>query len=102
MVEILTMEKCSQRKYTSNNTKLVLKLAISELTVIRKMLYDYMNTLTNTNNPIPSANNASPKLIKFMEILSTMQNTDICLVTVDCVTTAKLLYHYIQVSFSIF
>lgn len=83
--------------------RLILSMVLSELTVIRKMLFDYMQSKIPSSMPIESATslqkNASPKLNQLMKILLSLKQTDACLVFVDRRTTAKILYHYIKVSF---
>jgi len=100
LIAIIAMKKHYQHENTSDNAKLIFKLAMSEFAIIRKMLHDHLNSFSNTKTPLPAINNTSSKLIKFMEILSTIKSSDICLVIVDCEVTSKLLYHYIQVSFN--
>lgn len=87
---------CDVTKYT------ILSLALSEITIIRKMFYDY---LIKYDQNIESASalheNSSSKLQNLMKIISGLKRTDSCLVFVDRRTTAKLLYHYIEVYFKI-
>lgn len=105
MIEIIKIEK----QYEENLPgiiQFVLSAALSKMIVIQKMLNDYLNCLTNMicpfYNPLSTISNTSPKLIEFVDVLSTIKPTDICLVIVDCKKTAKFLYHYIQVSYNIF
>lgn len=84
--------------------RLILSMVLSELTIIRKMLFDYMQCrIQQFSIPIESASSlqksASPKLNQLMKILLSLKRTDVCLVFVDRRTTAKILYHYIKVSF---
>jgi ERCC4-related helicase len=73
-------------------------LVLSELTITRKMLYDYMNRhLFIDKNHSTTLHNTSPKLKNLIDILTKLQITDTCLVFVDRRTTAKILYHYIKV-----
>jgi len=75
-----------------------MSLVLSEISLVRKLLYDYMKKIDIN---IESANclkhNISPKLKELMNILSNIKSTDSCLVFVDRRTTAKVLYHYIKV-----
>lgn len=96
---ILEVEK---KKKTCNdiNQFMLLSMTLSEITIVRKMLFDYMKKKTsNIENSLSLINNASPKLKELMKILSSIERTDTCLVFVDRRTTAKMLYHYIQVHF---
>lgn len=68
----------------------------SEITIIRKMLYDYMYKHSLENNST-ILNDVSPKLVQLMQHLSTLKSTDACLVFVKCQTNAKILYNYIKV-----
>lgn len=73
-------------------------MVLSELTIIRKMLSDFMKKdSTNIESPSSIFENASPKLQNLVEILSNINRSDICLVFVDRRTTAKILYHFIKV-----
>lgn len=103
IIEILKMENLYEKEeHTFCNIKLLLSLTLSEIIVIRKMLYDYINSLLNTERSLDIIKNASPKLTEFIKIMSTLKRTDKCLVIVDCNLTAKCLYHYIKVSFDMF
>jgi len=76
----------------------ILALVLSEVTVIRKILFDYMNKYSIIHKGHSTTlNNVSPKMKKLMELLSYIKVTDTCLVFVDRRTTAKILYHYIKV-----
>lgn len=79
------LEKCS-----------VFVWVASEITIIQKMLYDYMCKQSHGNN-LTILNDVSPKLVQLMQHLSTLKNTDACLVFVERQTNAKILYNYIQV-----
>lgn len=94
MVEI---EK--KRKICTDVKRLtIMSLVLSELTITRKMLYDYMNIHTFIyKGRSTTLLNTSPKLKKLIDILSSIKITDTCLVFVDRRTTAKILYHYIKV-----
>lgn len=73
-------------------------MVLSELTVIRKVMFDFMKKNSKDIESATSLSiNASPKLKELMKLLSKVQRTDICLVFVDRRTTAKILYHYIKV-----
>ncbi|XP_027844608.1 endoribonuclease Dicer isoform X4 [Aphis gossypii] len=93
LVEIEKKRKiCTDLK---NHT--IMSMVLSEVTIIRKLVFDYMNKHSSINNGhTTTLNNVSPKLKKLMEILSTIKATDTCLVFVDRRTTAKILYHYIK------
>uniref|UniRef100_A0A2H8TDA5 Endoribonuclease Dicer n=1 Tax=Melanaphis sacchari TaxID=742174 RepID=A0A2H8TDA5_9HEMI len=88
-----------KRKKACTDTKnlTIISLVLSELTIIRKMVFDYMNKhSTIYKGHSTTVNNTSPKLKKLMELLSTLKIRDTCLVFVDRRTTAKILYHYIK------
>ncbi|XP_016665103.1 endoribonuclease dcr-1 isoform X5 [Acyrthosiphon pisum] len=93
MVEIEKKRKiCTDAKRLT-----IMSLVLSELTITRKMLYDYMNKhLIIHKGHSTKLHNTSPKLKKLIEILSSIKLTDTCLVFVDRRTTAKILYHYIK------
>ncbi|XP_060881396.1 endoribonuclease Dicer-like isoform X5 [Metopolophium dirhodum] len=93
MVEIEKKRKiCTDAKRLT-----IMSLVLSELTIIRKMLYDYMNKHSFIHKGHSTTlHNTSPKLKKLIEILSSIKITDTCLVFVDRRTTAKILYHYIK------
>ncbi|XP_026819706.1 endoribonuclease Dicer-like [Rhopalosiphum maidis] len=75
----------------------ILYIVLSEVTLIRKLLYDYMNKHASLHNDhTTTLNNVSPKLTKLMQHLSTLKSTDACLIFVDSRSTAKILYHYIK------
>jgi len=83
-----------------NEKYMILCMTLSEVTVIRKMLFDYMEKkFTNVESSLSLFTNASPKLKQLMQILTSIKRNDNCLVFVDRRTTAKVLYHYIKVSF---
>lgn len=94
MVEVEKKKKiCTDVKKLTN-----MSYVLSELTITRKMLYDYMNKhLFIHKGHSTTLYNTSPKLKKLMELLSAIKVTDTCLVFVDRRTTAKILYHYIKV-----
>lgn len=76
----------------------ILSMVLSELTIIRKIMFDYMKKDSkNIESAASISMNASPKLKELMKLLSKIQCTDVCLVFVDRRTTAKILYHYIKV-----
>jgi len=76
----------------------ILYIVLSEITLIRKLLYDYMNKHASLHKDhTTTLHNVSPKLTKLMQHLSTLKSTDACLVFVDSRLTAKILYHYIKV-----
>lgn len=80
----------------------MLSTVLSELTIIRKMLYDYIIKDSPVIESRTSVfNNTSPKLKELMKILSHLERNENCLVYVNHQTTAKLLYHYIKVHFNI-
>ncbi|XP_022180231.1 endoribonuclease dcr-1 isoform X3 [Myzus persicae] len=93
MVEVEKKKKiCTDVKKLTN-----MSYVLSELTITRKMLYDYMNKhLFIHKGHSTTLYNTSPKLKKLMELLSAIKVTDTCLVFVDRRTTAKILYHYIK------
>lgn len=77
---------------------MILSMVLSELTVIRKVMFDFMKKDSkDIENATSLSMNASPKLKELMKLLSKVQRTDVCLVFVDRRTTAKILYHYIKV-----
>jgi len=95
---IIEIEK--KKKICSNMDKyMLLTMALSEVTIIRKMLFDCMEKKSKN---ISLLNNSSPKLRELMNILASIFRTDVCLVFVDRRSTAKMLYHYIKVSFKTF
>lgn len=76
----------------------IMSLALSELTIIRKMLYDYMNKHSIIyEDHSTTLQNVSSKVKNLMEYLSTLKSTDSCLVFVLRQTTAKMLCYYINV-----
>lgn len=78
-------------------------MILSELIIIRKLLYDYMKKDSKSiENPLSIVKNVSPKLTKLHNTLLKLKRTDLCLVFVDRRTTAKMLYHFIKVFFNIF
>lgn len=82
---------------------MLMSMALSEVTIIRKMLFDYMNkNFINVESSSSLHANASPKLRQLMKLLSNVKRNDICLVFVDRRTTAKMLYHYIKVYYETF
>lgn len=96
-----TIEIEKHKRLCNDSTKFfILSLALTEITIIRKCLYDYM---LQNDKVVESAsslkNNTSPKIKELMKILSSINRSDSCLIFVDRRTTAKLLYHYITVSF---
>jgi len=88
-----------QKKYNKDDERsYIMSLALSELTIIRKILYDYMNKHSIMHEGHSTTlQNVSSKVKKLMESLSTLKSTDSCLVFVLRRTTAKILYHYINV-----
>lgn len=82
------------RNSKSSHMGLIFSMVVSELTVIRKMLYDNMKK--DTKNP--ETYNISPKLKELMNILSFIKCTDIYVIVIDCQTTAKFLLHFIKVN----
>jgi len=68
----------------------------SEIAIIQSMLYDYM-CIHNHGNRSTISNDLSPKLVQLMQHLSTLKDTDACLIFVNRQTNAKMLYKYIQV-----
>lgn len=99
---IIEIEK--KKKICNDIDKLMLmSMALSEVTIIRKMLFDYMNKNSiHIESSSSLLTNASPKLRQLMNHLSQIKRNDICLVFVDRRTTAKILYHYIKVYYEIF
>lgn len=94
MVEI---EK-KKKSCTDMHKFFIMSAVLSELTVIRKTIFDYMNNHTTIHEGRPSIlSNISPKLQKLLDILLNITVNDTCLVFVDRRTTAKILYHYIKV-----
>ncbi|XP_026808824.1 endoribonuclease Dicer-like isoform X3 [Rhopalosiphum maidis] len=93
LVEIEKKKKtCTDKKNLT-----IMSLVLSELTIIRKMILDFMNKHSSIHKGHSTTlNNTSPKLKKLMELLSVIKFTDTCLIFVDRRTTAKLLYHYIK------
>ncbi|XP_025190355.1 endoribonuclease Dicer-like [Melanaphis sacchari] len=80
-----------------DNKCLILSLILSEITIIRKMLFDYMNKHASIHkNHSITLNNVSPKVKQLMQHLLTLKTTDACLIFVERRTTAKYLYHYIK------
>jgi hypothetical protein len=73
----------------------ILYMVLSEITLIRKLLNDYMNK--HAKDHTTTLHSVSPKLTKLMQHLTTLKSTDACLVFVDSRLTAKMLYHYIKV-----
>lgn len=72
---------------------LILSIVLSELTVIRKMLYNEMK-----KDPTkPEMYNISPKLKGILKIVSAIMRSDICLISVERRTTAKYLFNFIKV-----
>ncbi|KAF0759177.1 endoribonuclease Dicer-like, partial [Aphis craccivora] len=67
----------------------------SEIAIIQSMLYDYM-CIHNHGNRSTISNDLSPKLVQLMQHLSTLKDTDACLIFVNRQTNAKMLYKYIQ------
>lgn len=97
---IVEIEKSKKLYYNDNDKFAFLLMVLSELTITRKMMFNYMakNSTQIVENCPPLINYTSPKLKKLMDILSHLESTDTCLVFVDRRTTAKMLYHYIMVS----
>lgn len=82
---------------------MVMSMGLSEITIIRKMLFDYMKkNFIHLESSSSLQTNASPKLRQLMKLLSNIKRNDICLVFVDRRTTAKMLYHYIKVYYKTF
>lgn len=80
---------------------MILSMVLSELTTIRKILFNFMkNYSTNIESPSSILKNASPKLQLLMKILSDIKRSDICLVFVERRITAKILYHFIKVLYN--
>lgn len=101
MVEIEQHKKQCQDGM-NNHKYLMLSKVLSELTIIRKMLEDYMKEdSSNIESPSSLFKNASPKLRELMKILSSINRIDNCLVFVNNQTTATFLFHYIQVFFKL-
>lgn len=94
---IIEIEK--KKKLCSDLDKyMVMSLALSEMTVIRKMIHDYMaKNSKHAEGPTSLLINASSKLKTLMQLLLTIKRSDVCLVFVDRRTTAKIIYHYINV-----
>jgi len=87
-----------QKKCKDGKRYNIMSLALSELTIIRKMLYDYMNKHSIIHKgQSATLQHVSPKVKKLMEILSALKATDACLVFVTRRTTVKTLCHYIKV-----
>jgi len=94
---MLVIEK-QQKSCNDVKTSDIMYLVLSELTIIRKMLCDYMNKhLVIHKDQSTTLQHVSPKVKKLMEILSALKATDACLVFVSRKTTAKTLCHYINV-----
>ncbi|VVC42507.1 Hypothetical protein CINCED_3A023563 [Cinara cedri] len=102
---IIEVEK--KKKLCKDTEKsLMLLVVMSELTLIRKAFYDFikLNSMSeNCSSILMSENcssilmsNASPKLKLLVDILKSIQRTDICLIFVDRRTSAKVLYHFIK------
>lgn len=82
---------------------MIMSMALSEVTIIRKMLFDYMKkNFIHIESSLSLHANASPKLRQLIKLLSNIKRNDICLVFVDRRTTAKMLYHYIKVYYKTF
>lgn len=97
MIEIEQHKKQCQDGI-NNHKYLIFSTVLSELTTIRKMLQDYMNTdSSNIESPSSLFENDSPKLRELMKIFSSINRNDNCLVFVNNQRTATFLYHYIQV-----
>lgn len=94
---IIEIEK--KKKMCIDAEKLmILSMVLSELTIIRKILFNFMKkNSANIESPSSIFKNASSKLQSLMKILSDIKRSDICLVFVDRRTTAKILYHFIKV-----
>lgn len=79
---------------------MILSWALTEITIIRKMFFDYMiKHEKNIESASSLHENSSSKLKNLMIILTGLKCKDSCLVFVDRRTTAKLVYHYIKVYF---
>jgi len=94
IMEILKKQKICK----DVNKSIIISLVLSELTIIRKMLYNYMNKHSIIHKDhSTSLQQVSPKVKNLMENLSTLKATDACLVFVSRRTTAKTLCQYINV-----
>lgn len=76
----------------------LLCLALSEMTIVRKMFYDCLQkTDVVEEKLIDSFNYSSPKLKQLLNVLSNVKPSDVCLILVNDQISAKILYHYINV-----
>lgn len=76
----------------------LLCLAISEMTIVRKMLYHIIQQKTAIGERwLDLFNFGSPKLKQLLEILTNIKSSDVCLILVKDQISANILYHFINV-----